>query len=233
VYEALREYGYELHPSDKSNRLVPFADDELERVLIARKEPLIDLGLADVSRNAETIRILYRRSRDDHYNDPFVSKAIRIACLANRLLPRADLAGRYPWQVLNGDDVSKIFEDKETDEINAIFYHGDNHRDMNLLSALYKRSPPFDVIDEDFWRYLIANSNGSIDDPDLRWPIFHLLQTAPVSRDWVLILNKLLVPTWIIATPDDEKVKQLLLRWQSAYPIDSETGIDTTVSTLW
>ena len=59
---------------------------EMEKALLARREPLIDIGLAQYGLTDEVLRELYQRSLNGT-GDAALDMGIRVAILANRLAP--------------------------------------------------------------------------------------------------------------------------------------------------
>ena len=80
VYAELQSYGEHARSQSFGS-----GDDELERSLLGRNDPLIDLGLALYAANREIVGGLYSRALEGT-GAPAHDKGVRLACLSNRSL---------------------------------------------------------------------------------------------------------------------------------------------------
>ena len=94
VIKELRSYGAQAKANWSD------CNEQLEKSLLERGDPLIDLGLACYGSNEEIVGALYKKglAPADTPLDARYRKGLRIACLSNQVLPsrvfRVTLSGR-------------------------------------------------------------------------------------------------------------------------------------------
>src|SRR5271170_648044 len=157
VYRELQEYGAYLVAG-----LSYSYDDDLEKALLSRGDPLINLGLAEFCGVDEVGSNLYLKAssgtEDQH------KRAIRIAVIRNQVLPRA-IMSRNKFGVVPDSEVERIAKAGDSEEINALLA---NPSAKKLIAALFNRKWPFDGIPEERLLGLIyvAIRNPSLSDDD-------------------------------------------------------------------
>lgn len=198
VYAALRDY------SDHAGGPFFFSDDEeLENTLLARNDPLINLGLARYATNETVLGTLYRRGREGT-GDSDYDKGLRLGCLSNRALSRL-LTGTSSLfsTVSDSEELRRLAHEGDGDEITVLMQ---NPVAGSILGLVYERKPPFDSIDSsrlcEFVAASVTNPRLNVveddeDGPDLvaygiHKGIFELLRTAPVEPKWLNTLYDLL-----------------------------------------
>jgi hypothetical protein len=216
VYQALEEYGEQLAGSGRFGYVN--SDEALERDVAKRGDRLIDLALAKNAGTHEVVADLYKRSRDGT-GDPDYDKAVRLACLANRVAVGAPfLDGEFRRLAFEGDE----------DEVDMLMR---NPRRKSVLNAVYGRSGPLADLPPERWLLLVRASIGhpglNEDESDgegpdlLAWEIkdalFMLLRTAPVEPRWLEALHELLLgldPANTKRLNNAEAVLEVIDRWK-------------------
>jgi hypothetical protein len=91
VFDELKRYAVQI----EADRLGS-ADDQLEKSLAERADPLIDLGLACYGSSREIVGALYRKAQAPAATplDARYRKGLRIACLSNQTVPIAHSIAR-------------------------------------------------------------------------------------------------------------------------------------------
>ena len=136
----------------------------------------------------------------------------------------------FPSRLLGEAEVRRILEEADFAEAETLI-RNPNVTDT-LLEQLYKREGPFAKIDDDRWCGLVSRShlnerlNGEKeydDSPDLghyriHKAILQLLETAPVSKHWVIALYYLidsLDPAQCARIERSEQFASILSRWKA------------------
>jgi hypothetical protein len=150
--------------------------DELDAALLARKDPLITLGVAETTKDFELLKKIYDLLVSD--NLPFSAGAtyksgLRIACLSNTnekgtlgLGDAADLIGSAEFEriVTKGDSV----------EVNALLRNPSFNK---LIPQVLERKGVFSSIDDQRWCSLVRvaarNDRLSLDESDESGPDMH------------------------------------------------------------
>jgi hypothetical protein len=196
AYRELKIYGANVA------RDIVAGDEALENSLLAREDPLIDLGLACYGTNEEVVGALYRKglveprtSLDGRYR-----KGLRIACLSNQVIDN----WAFPTNVIGKEETHRVLFEADRQEADALLCNPKLNDD--LLVALYQRSEPLAALPDDRWCDLISMSaknprlvtrNDTEDGPDLghrsiQRAVFGLLRTAPTTPEGLRMLYRLL-----------------------------------------
>lgn len=179
-------------------------DEQLEKSLLARSNPLIDIGLARYAREKEVVAALYRKSRakpSDQLQDRYF-RGLRIACLSNEVVK--NLGSQFPEDVLGPEEFARLINEGEDEELTAIL--SNPNLDDNVLGALYKNGGLFASLPDERRRRLVLMSihnprlttnNESPYGPDfghmrIHTGIFALLSCAPTTLPWLNTLRQLL-----------------------------------------
>jgi hypothetical protein len=230
VFEELKKCAGELGSFNRRT-----ADDELEKSLLERSDPLIDLALARFGGNKEAVGALYAKGLlpasaplDARYR-----KGLRIACLSNQSVrSNHDFTDHDP--IIGTAETRRVLAEADWDEADALICNP--HISDRLLEALYERGEPFSQFDEERWRYLVMMSKKNCrlvdcrdgEDPDLghfriQRTIFGLLERAPANGLWLHTLYELfdsLDPRLVAST---DKIDHILERWAPiTIPLDSK-----------
>lgn len=206
-----------------------FEYPEVEEALLARREPLIDLGLAQYGVNNRVLRELYRRSLLGT-GDSALDLGIRVAALANQLAPERFFETN---PVVDDDELRRLAAEGTEEEMKALLA---NPMTRKYVAKLYERGPPFDAIDDDRFQTLvrasIRNPRLAFDDRDMAGPdlnhmdissgIYKLLSTVPVTMSWLWTLDDLLFNYIPASTHSDKNVLQVIDRWRAL--VKNETG---------
>jgi hypothetical protein len=136
------------------------------------------------------------------WSDPEFARAVKLAALANDI---ADgVLGRDITSFPRSEDVRQIALGKDNDLVGALMC---NHSKRPLLAELFKRSGAFEDLDDEQFRRLVqyATHNKCINDRyeersgldavghAIEDGIWNLVQTAPVTAEWVTTLHRLLL----------------------------------------
>ncbi len=197
VFGELQRYGAVVaeHPFD--------SDKELEKLLLARKVPLIDLGLAMHAREDEVVMELYKRACRAATDEADVQylKGLRIAVLTNRNVNRFSFPA-FPQSLIGDEETKRILATAEWDETEALLR---NPTAAVLLKAVYERKGYFADLPDDRWLSLVRMTVGNArlitredgeDGPDLEHmdlsaAAFGLLEIAPVNNASLNVLQSL------------------------------------------
>lgn len=221
VWSALQNYG-----SDPKTRY--FSDADLEKSLLARTHPLIDLGLARYGGEREVVAALYKKTFDkgaDHLQQRYL-RGLRLACLSNRNL--SGFMIYFPEQPLGKEEVARLIHAGDEEETAAIFA---NPLASHLLESLYAKKDMFAEVEDERWRMLVmysaanprlADDQDSEDGPDLfhygvHRAIVSMLRTAPTTGRWLAALRYLLdrLNPQLAQLPD-APIQDVLERWAQA-----------------
>ena len=224
VYQALEDYGQHFLARSSFGDY----DKELELALAERNDRLIDLALAKNAATNDLVTRLYQSSLAGT-GDPDYDKAVRLACLANRmtgdmLLLSSEMRG------IDHSELKRLAMNGDDDELVALLR---NPTRRHLLATVYGREGVLENIPDERWFLLVRSSVGnpglntdesSVDGPDfMAWDIqkafVELLKAAPVERQWVRALYSLLLtvnPENARALDSEASVLALLERWRDA-----------------
>jgi hypothetical protein len=235
VFKELRSYGAQ------AKAVFGCSDEQLEKSLLERGDPLIDLGLACYGSDKGAVGGLYKKalSAPNTPAEARYRKGLRIACLSNQVLHKM-LSGEYsPREIIGEDETHRVLNEADLDEAYALICNPEI--ECELLQALYERTGPFSTIPDDRWRGLVSVSakNTRLTDcrddeegPDLGFmhvqaAILKLL--APVTRQWLHALYRLLdgLDALHVARPD--KIDHVLERWSAVTDYKPDEGYFTSL----
>src|ERR1700719_3698821 len=102
VFKELRSYGAQA----KAN--LYGSDEELEKSLLERGDPLIDLGLACYGSDKGMVGALYKKAliTPNTPADARYLKGLRIACLSNQVLD--ELYCSFPREIIGEDETRRV-----------------------------------------------------------------------------------------------------------------------------
>jgi hypothetical protein len=202
-------------------------DGGLETVLVKRNQPLINLGLASYGANKDVVAGLYKHALEAPKNeaDAKYKEGIRIACLSNTTVAEVGILFHFPQEVIGPEETWRVLNRGTDAEITALIRNPSI--DENLLEALYQRTDGFAQMPEERWRRLVSLSSKNerivtqedhYEGPDMGFysiqkAIFRLLEIAPVSMEWVWVLNDLLGTLLPVQVANPEKIDHVLTRW--------------------
>ena len=185
VYRELKIYGEDVD-SD-----ILAVDEELEKSLLAREDPLIDLALACYATDKSVVGGLYKKGlqKPETWLDGRYRRGLRIACLSNEVISYPE----FPTDVIGREETDRIFADADWQEAEALL--ANPKLDDNLLVTLYQRSDSFATLPDDRWCDLVRMSaknprlaarNDTDDYPDtghlrIQRAIFGLLSIIPTT----------------------------------------------------
>jgi hypothetical protein len=220
VYRDLIAHAQATNPVDWSN-----ADTQLARSLLARREPLIDLGLAYTAGDEEIVRLIYQQSLNpaDGELDERFRLGLRVACLSNTKI--WSLRG-FPEDVIGEQELQRIIERGDDQEWTALLQNPEV--DCRLLEDLYLTAGFFKNLDDkQRCRMVLASAKNprlcdkrdSDSGPDMdhyrvHKAIFMMIETVPTTGLWVRTLGGLfrnLIPSQV-ARPDS--IDKVLERWR-------------------
>jgi hypothetical protein len=201
-------------------------DKELEEGLAARNEPLINLGLAQYASSLEVLADLYHRSMQGT-GDPSQDRAVRLACLANRVAPGV-LFTFDALPGIDGKELRRLALQGEHDEVKVLL---GNPACRGLLRDLYEGKPPLDDLPPERKLLLVQCSVGNeginrddsnADGPDLTaWDVqrgvFRLVRTAPLEPVWLRTLHSLLMgvdPARAKSPQSVQEAREAVDRWK-------------------
>ncbi len=221
VYGELKKYGH-YQDADKLHFSYNY-DENLEKALLGRNDPLINLGIAEFGGSDKVALNIWQRTITDNKNDQY-RKGIRLALLRNPHHLRRLLPGAYGFVPM--EDLQKIVDSDDGDEIAAILT---NPAAKSLLSKFLNRQPPFHALDERKFLSMIYfilkspalthnddNEHGpDLDSMHIQQGIVKLLETFPVSEDSIEAFH------WLLSTINPEQVayphsdpRAMFKRWQ-------------------
>jgi hypothetical protein len=204
VYSELTWYGAQLQEKPFS----AIEDQVMELALLGRGDGLIDLALAMYASSHEVVGTLYKRAldawRSGECNETALQhhRAIRLACLGNRVSP-----GVYAFDGLgevSDDELSRLIGYGDQDELAALLT---NPGRRGLVGTLYLQEGLFQGLTDARMLALVSHSIGNpglnVDGTDSNGPdhaawkvqqgILHLVSTAPLTKTWVPVLTSLLL----------------------------------------
>ena len=130
------------------NRTAVFnSDSYLEQSLLARNDPLIDIGLARYAGQEEVVAALYQKSLAkpaDHLQERYFL-GLRIACLSNEVVTNPMVS--FLENVLGNEEFARLISEGESDERSALLTNpriGDE-----VLEALYKNEGLFGSLSDE------------------------------------------------------------------------------------
>jgi tetratricopeptide (TPR) repeat protein len=210
-----------------------YGEKQLEKSLLERGDPLIDLGLACYGSDKGMVGALYKKAliTPNTPADARYLKGLRIACLSNQVLPDS-LMGDFPRKIIGEDETNRVLCEADWDEAEALISNPEI--ECALLQALYERTGPFSTIPETRWLHLVhmsAKNTRLIDCRDnseshyfdfdftqVQEAILKLLEIAPVTEQWLFTLHRLLIglDPHHVAHAQPDKIDHVLERWSAA-----------------
>jgi hypothetical protein len=221
VYRELQNYGQYLD-NDGAYRSYGY-DKELEKQLLGRSDPLINLGLAEFGGVEEIAAYLWNEASQSGGDEKYKA-AVRLALLRNP--HHLDSFGNDGFGVVPKDELARIIHSENRWEIEAVIT---NPGAKKLLDELMNRKEPFNSLpNEKFLSLLYAarrspcltDDDSSEHGPDLyamhiQKGIVNLLGTYPVSEDSLEAFHMLLsgINPDHAAFPDKDP-RPMFGRWQ-------------------
>ncbi len=186
----------------RANKRKIFGFDELyeiEPILLKKKEPLINLAIAQYGTNPEVVEALFKEG----------NKAIRLAALSNPIALRGGFSPGFSpthesW--ISTEIVKELLKTGTSEEIAALF--SNPHLDSDFLVELYEKKGVFELVEDNKWQAMVAATIGNerlrtpYDDSrldgyaDYRWnevfdALWNLSLKVPVTEVWAGILSGL------------------------------------------
>jgi hypothetical protein len=224
VFQELKEMAREV----RNLGFLASPSDELERMLIERNAPLINLGLACYGTNEAVYKALYKHGREVHAdaNDEMYRRGLRMGCLSNATIRSAGWHFDFPRDLLGEEEVQHIFEEADFSEAEALVCNP--QISDKLLEQLYKREGPFAKVADERLAQLVSSSgknerlntnNDDDESPDLghysiHEAILQLVETAPINPRWMSALYHLLDTLNPEHTARTESLEPTLSRWK-------------------
>jgi hypothetical protein len=151
VFKEVRSYGAQAAGA------IGCSDEQLEKSLLGRGDPLIDLGLACYGSDRGVVGQLYKKAliapntpADERYR-----KGLRIACLSNQVLQNR-FGSSFPREIIGEDETRRVLGEADWDETETLICNPEI--ECKLLQAPYERTDPFSTIPEDRWHSLVHMS---------------------------------------------------------------------------
>lgn len=216
VLAELEKYSVEIKDS------VFGGDEDLERSLLARNEPLIDLGLARYGREKEVLATLYRKSRATP-TDPLQERyllGLRVACLSNEV--GGYIFSQFPEDVFGKEEFARLITEGDYLDLSVLL--ANRNLGDKILEALYKNEGLFASLPDERRLDLVSlssanprliDSGGASDlDARIHEAILTMLASAPTTVHWFRTLRQLLhrLDPGNLHTPD-EPITPILERW--------------------
>ena len=176
---------------------------------------MIDLALASFGAWEKTIKTLYDKSRNSSYDDVRIARGIRIACLSNQVLPKCEILKKFPQTIIGDDEIRRLIHNDDGFEIRALLTN--DSINSSFFSALFTRKSPFDQLDLERWRSLLILASQNELAETSHSLVFTLLETAPITSDWVWAIDKFLekLSPQRFNTPQFSRLEAVLTKWAS------------------
>lgn len=220
---------------EKYNDELESGDENLERSLLARNEPLIDLGLARYAREERVVAALYEKSRatpTDILNERYLY-GLGVACLSNEVAKRP--FSHYPENILGKDETARLITENEGAELAALLA---NRNFAEKIEALYKNEGLFASLPDERRRRMVHLSitnprlitdKSSEYGPDGEYISIHnailtMIASVPTTEDWLRTLRALLdqLDPGGLWSPGDGPITPILERWAQAPASEKE-----------
>lgn len=203
-------------------------DKNLEESLLARNEPLIDLGLARYAREEKVVAALYKKSRvtpTDRLQERYLY-GLRVACLSNEVATHG--FSKFPENILGEEETARLIKENKEGEIAALL---SNRKFSHRIEALYKNEGLFSDLTDERRRRMVATS---IDNPrlteedsaydydseyvEIHKAILSMIASAPTTDKWIYTLRALLdkLDPGNLKSPADGPITPILERWAHA-----------------
>ena len=219
VYEELKAYGAYLPQSSWIHQ-----NPDLEQILLKRNDPLINLGLAQYCSSTDIVYDLYNRAciPCDSESEATYNQGLRVACFANQSINRW-----MGWSWLTDKiDLNPLFQGR-TEEAYALVKNPSIH--PYTLASLYKRTKPFDDLEDITWLSFInassKNPRLNIDETDYKheyWDeghsaihsaILKILDIAPLSEQCIRLIDELFYNLNPDQVQQSDNIDSILDRW--------------------
>jgi hypothetical protein len=229
VYDWFKDYGTRI------GFFTEEIDDDTEKALRSRNEPLIDLAIARFTKSGNGAEILFTRARHAEPTDAH-ARAVRLAALSNQVIGGS--FDRIPGALFSEGEEGVVawLSGAELPELSALFQ---NPRiDKCFLREFLEQSAPWQALDED---RLVHAMYSLVRNPRMRAEydgdmdglseynhnsVFHvawkLAETVPVTPRWASILGHILN-----GMPEGSAVKDPLTiaeRWRA--PADDKDAAE-------
>ncbi|MDQ3565342.1 MAG: hypothetical protein M3436_14830 [Pseudomonadota bacterium] len=221
VLVELDKYGDELKKSAFGG-----GDEDLEKSLLARGEPLIDLGLARYAGDKEVVAALYQKSLAapaGHLQERYL-RGLRIACLSNEVVKY--LLSQFPQNTLGEKEFVRLITEGDEEDLYALL--ANRNLADEVLKDLYNNAGLFATLPDERRRRLVLLSiknprlitnEDSYHGPDLGYRGIHkaiisMLASVPTTEYWLIALRELLnqLDPGDLDSPD-EPITSILKRW--------------------
>jgi hypothetical protein len=222
VYKELQDYDAHIKENGKFS-----GNDGLEKLLLARNDKLIDLGLAQFATDDKVVLELFTRACKPTKNedDEAYNHALRLACLSNSNQDGWDWPNKDKWQQL----VEPILLKGKSDESHALFTNP--AISGKFIAALLSREGVFKEMPNSDWLSGIVSlsynprlneDNSSEYGPDMElWDIqkavLKFLEIAPVDEKYVVqVAHTLLSSLNPTVTSSLEDIMPIIDRWRNS-----------------
>ena len=203
--------------------------EEVEKQLISRNEPLVNLGLAMYGRNHEVIAALYGHSLAPPVDAPegIYKRGLRVGCLSNSTVPKQHFSLRdFPACIIGEAELNRILSEGDPQELKALLTNPEV--DEKLLEEIFSFTGRMEGLSEKRRQeaFYEASCNERInieveytDMPDLdhmriHRAIFTALETAPVEPRWFWLLHGLLLNIGVTSVHSPTRIDHVLNRWR-------------------
>jgi hypothetical protein len=213
----------------------------LEKLLLERDDPLIDLGLARYARGTEVVTALYEKSRASpaNYLNGRYLRGLRCACLSNMVVGCNPGVPTFPENVIGKEEFARLMIEGDKDEegnegeLEVLFC---NPRfSAKALVDLYLGERLFASVTDERRRRLVLYSTSNpilmgtyrdieqgISIPrseglyydEVQKAVLTMIAIVPTSKEWLFLLDTLiaeLIPSELY-TPD-QPITPILDRW--------------------
>ncbi|MDP3823078.1 MAG: hypothetical protein Q8R33_16535 [Burkholderiales bacterium] len=239
VLAELEKYG------DALKSRVYNGDKDLERSLLARNEPLIDLGLARYAREKEVVAALYQKSRatpTDLLHERYLY-GLGVACLSNEVEPWG--FSQFPENIIGEEETARLIAENDGAEIAALL---SNRNFARKIEALYNNEGLFAALPDErrcgmvhlsITNPRLITNERSGEGPDLEYRGIHkailtMIASVPTTENWLLTLRALLdrLDPGDLCSPADGPITPILERWAQAPAAEKDISQDGYFTTL-
>lgn len=239
VLAELEKYG------DALKSRVYSGDEDLERSLLARNEPLIDLGLARYARELEVVAALYQKSRvtpTDLLNERYLY-GLGVACLSNEVAEYPFT--HFPENIIGEEETARLIAENGGAEIAALL---SNRNFAQKIEALYKNEGFFASLSDErrcgmvnlsITNPCLITNESSVHGPDLWYMGIHkailtMIASVPTTENWLRTLRALLdrLDPGDLCSPADGPITPILERWAQAPASENDTSQDGYFTSL-
>ena len=206
-------------------------DEHLERALLGRNAPVINLALARNALNSQILKALYviGQSLPIGDTDAAYKAGLRSACLGNCVGEVSELSA-FPVAWIGRDAFCELVQSGDIVECDALL--SNPSLSTGHLVNLYQRDGPFAAVDDLRWTQLIEASTKNprfvteidygADGPDLGFlnlhrAVFQMFSTFPMTWPSTWALTNLFhrLNPFLLHGPDGvESVRMLLNQWR-------------------